>query len=132
VPAVAQCRCWDGEIALAFSLVSALDRRRALSLIVVQASSAAATDAPAAMVMATGKPAAIVAGSWKAAPESPAATGRAATAIIWPRREIALLTADAIPECRASTLASMVAVIGVISAGRPTPKTTSEGNTVAM
>jgi len=52
---------------------------------VVQASSAAAKDIPAAMVIATGKPAAIRAGFSKAAPESPAARGRAATAIIWPR-----------------------------------------------
>ena len=47
---------------------------------VVQASSAAAKDIPAAMVIATGKPAAIRAGFSKAAPESPAARGRAATA----------------------------------------------------
>ena len=81
--------------------------------------------------MATGKPAAILAGSVKAAPESPAARGRTATAIIWPRREAALLTAEAIPECRASTLASTVAVMGVISAARPIPKIISAGSTAA-
>jgi hypothetical protein len=51
-------------------------------LIVVQASSAAAKHAPAATLIAAGKPAAILAGFWKAEPESPAARGRAATAII--------------------------------------------------
>ena len=95
---------------------------------VVQASSAAANEVPAAMVIATGKPAAIRAGFSKAAPESPAARGRAATAIIWPRREKALLTADAIPECCEPTLASTVAVIGVIRAASPAPNTTSEGS----
>jgi hypothetical protein len=100
-----------------------------LSLMVVQASSAAAREVPAAMVIATGKPAAMRAGFSKAAPESPAARGRAATAIIWPRREKALLTADAIPECREPTLASTTAVIGVISAASPVPNTTSEGST---
>src|ERR1700759_3853289 len=96
---------------------------------VVQASSAAAKDIPAAMVIATGKPAAIWAGLSKAAPDSPAARGRAATAIIWPRREKPLLTADAIPEWRVPTLASTVAVIGVISAASPAPNTVSEGST---
>ena len=37
--------------------------------------------------------------------------------------------AEAIPECCESTLARTVAVIGVISAPRPTPKTISEGST---
>ena len=82
-----------------------------------------------AIVMATGKPAANLAGSSKALPESPAASGRAATAIIWPRRDSALLTAEAIPEWRASTLASTVAVMGVISAARPVPNTASVGST---
>jgi hypothetical protein len=98
---------------------------------VVQASSAAANDAPAAMVMATGKPAASLAGFSKSVPDSPAARGRAATAIIWPRRESALLTAEAIPEWRASTLASTVAVMGVISVARPTPNMASEGSIAA-
>jgi hypothetical protein len=40
-----------------------------------------------------------------------------------------LLTAEAMPECRESTLARTVAVIGAISAPRPTPNTISEGNT---
>src|ERR1700749_2959025 len=113
------CTCW----------ASVPGRLRALLLIVVQASSAAAKDAPAATVMATGKPAAILAGSSKAEPDSPAARGRAATAIIWPRRESALLTADAIPECCESTLARTVAVMGVISAARPTPNTSHGGRT---
>jgi hypothetical protein len=58
--------------------------------------------------MAIGKPAASLAAFWKSAPENPAARGRVATAIIWPRRESALLTAEAIPAWRASTLASTV------------------------
>src|SRR6202034_4016700 len=129
VPATGQCRLRDGGSSFDTCWVSVPGRFRTSSLIVVQASSAAAKDAPAATVMAIGKPAAIVAGSSKAEPESPAARGRAATAIIWPRRESALLTAEAIPECRESTLARTVAVIGVISTPRPTPNTISGGNT---
>jgi hypothetical protein len=79
------------------------------------------------MVIATGKPAAIRAGFSKAVPQSPAARGRAATATIWPRREKALLTADAIPECREPALASTTAVIGVISAARPAPEHRQRG-----
>src|SRR5690348_15356424 len=131
VPATAQCRCTDGESAVASGLVPAAGRFSASARIVVQASSAAANDVPAAVVMATGKPAASLAGSLKSVPVSPAARGRAATAIIWPRRESALLTAEAIPAWRALTLASTVAVMGVISAARPAPKTASEGSTPA-
>src|SRR5260370_18844931 len=79
---------------------------------VVQASSAAAKDIPAAMVIATGKPAAILAGFSKAVPESPAARGGAATAIIWPKREKALLTADTVPACRDPALAPTGAAAG--------------------
>src|SRR3984885_8907693 len=124
VPATGQFRLRDGGSSFGPCWASEPDRRASL-LIVVQASSAAAKDAPAATVMATGKPAAILAGSSKAEPESPATRGRAATAIIWPRRESALLTAEAIPECCESTLARTVAVIGVISVASPTPNTIS-------
>ena len=82
VPATGQCRLRDGGSSFGSCWVSVPDRLRTSLLIVVQASSAAAKDAPAATVMATGKPAAILAGSSKAEPESPAARGRAATAII--------------------------------------------------
>jgi len=82
VPATGQCRWRDGGSSFGTSWVSVPDRLRTSLLIVVQASSAAAKDAPAATVMAAGKPAAILAGSSKAEPESPAARGRAATAII--------------------------------------------------
>ena len=82
VPATGQLRVTDGGSSLGTCWVSVPDRRRALLLIVVQASSAAAKDAAAATLMATGKPAAILAGSSKAEPESPAARGSAATAII--------------------------------------------------
>src|ERR1700743_2335454 len=116
VPATGQLRLSDGGSSAGTRWASVPGRLRALLLIVVQASSAAAKDAPAATVMATGKPAAILAGSSKAEPERPAARGRAATAIIWPRRESALLTAGAIPECREATVAQAGAVIGVVGA----------------
>jgi hypothetical protein len=49
---------------------------------VVQASRAAANEVPAATVMATGNPAASLAGSSKSVPEIPAARGSAVTEII--------------------------------------------------
>jgi hypothetical protein len=82
VPATGQCLVRDGGSFFGTCRVSGPDGFRASLLIVVQASSAAAKDAPAATVMATGKPAAILAGSSKAEPDSPAASGSAATAII--------------------------------------------------
>ena len=82
VPATGQLRVTDGGSCVGTCWVSVPDRRRTSLLIVVQASSAAAKDAAAATLMATGKPAAILAGSSKAEPESPATRGRAATAII--------------------------------------------------
>jgi uncharacterized protein len=78
--------------------LSGAGRLSASSRIEVQASSAAANEAPAAMVIATGKPAANLTGSSKSVPESPAAKGRAAAAIICPKRDSALFTAEAIPE----------------------------------
>src|SRR5271169_5479316 len=82
VPATGQFRLRDGGSSFGPCWMPVSDRLRTSLLIVVQASSAAAKAAPAATVMATGKPAAILAGSSKAEPESPAARGRAATAII--------------------------------------------------
>ena len=82
VPATGQFRATDGGSSFVACWVSVPDRLRTSLLIVVQASSAAAKDAPAATLIATGNPAAILAGSSKAEPESPAARGRAATAII--------------------------------------------------
>src|ERR1700722_17436020 len=82
VPASGQFWLREGGSSIDTCWVSVPDRLRTSLLIVVQASSAAAKDAPAATVMATGKPAAILAGSSKAEPESPATRGRAATAII--------------------------------------------------
>jgi hypothetical protein len=62
VPATAQCRWRDGGRSSAAGSASAAGRVSASSRMVVQASSAAAKDIPAAMVIATGKPAAILAG----------------------------------------------------------------------
>jgi len=112
VPATAQFRCTEGGSSSAPGSVSAAGRLSASSRMVVQASSAAVNEVPAATVMATGNPAASLAGSSKLVPEIPAARGSAAPAIIWPRRDSALLTAEAIPEWRVSTLASTVAVMG--------------------
>ena len=82
VPATGQLRLREAGSSFGTRWSPVPDRLRTSLLIVVQASSAAAKHAPAAMVMATGKPAAMLAGSSKADPESPAARGRAATAII--------------------------------------------------
>ena len=82
MPATGQWRARGRGSAFGPCWLSGPDRLRTSLLIVVQASSAAANDAAAATYMATGNPAAILAGSSKAEPVSPAASGRAATAII--------------------------------------------------